>query len=165
MSRSEGNPLDGQQLANELDALFRSGDLSDLSSNSNEPEDPGVDEVLKERLNQYIYGFVSNNIKPHNLRVLDRRIVANQVRNLFNAWKPIMIDNLRINEVPQQEIQAVESLTLKDVADYAKEQFTQFSKEAATLPLGSPKQKEARRQSNHWSIIEEVISPAADPDQ
>ncbi|MDO8658170.1 MAG: hypothetical protein Q7K55_05490 [Candidatus Levybacteria bacterium] len=165
MPQSEGNPLDGQQLANDLDALFKSGDLSALFvSTPAEPVEPAVDKALKIRLNGYMYNFV-NKINPGVLRALGRRDAVGQVRNYFEAWKPNLVNGLRVNRFPQPEIRAVENLTLKDVAVYAGERFSQASKKAATSPFGSSEQRWAREQSNYWSIMQEIIAPVADPDK
>ncbi len=164
MPQLEGDPLDGQQLANELDDLFRSGNLGRLFASAPAKPEPTEDEVLKGKLNQYMESFVRS-IKPNVARSIDRRNAVNQVRSFFSKWKPGMVNDLRTDGVAQPEIQAVEDLTLKDVAVYAGEQFSQASKKAATSPPGSSEQLRARERSDYWSIMQEILSPAADPDK
>jgi hypothetical protein len=59
----------------------------------------------------------------------------------------------------------VENLTLRDIAAYASEQFDEYSKKAAQLPHQSAEQQKARDLSAYWSIMDELLRPAADPDK
>lgn len=163
MTRPEDLP-DGAELAEDLDTFFKSGNFGDfLNSASAESTKPPVDEVLREKLNGHIERFITV-ISLGVVKTSDRRYVANTIRNGFAIWKTGMTQELTAKAVDESEIEAVDSLALKDIANYAGEQFDRFRKEAATLPVGTPEQQEARNKSDYWSFMEEIITPAADPD-
>lgn len=161
----DNNPLgNGAGIANDLDQLFRSGNFGEaMNSFPQESDPPTQDELLKQKIEGHIEAFCRD-ISPSAARILDRRQAANEVRVYFDSWKDLKKKELRRKSAPESEIMAMDELTLKDVAKYTSEQFRAASKDAAILEFGSSEQLQARKNSERWSILEEVISPAADPD-
>lgn len=156
---------EGAEFAHAVDALFRSGEFDKvMKSIPPQPDFPAEDETLRQTLNGHIEAFCQG-ISEDAARKADRRQAANEVRWYFDSWKQTAVRYLEKRSAPASEISAVQDLTLRRVAEYANQQFQESSRDAATLEPGSPAQELARRSSDRWSIMEEIITPAADPDQ
>ncbi len=164
MAREEGGLSEGARFANELDKLFRDGTFKQvMASTPFQAETPGEDELLKKRLDGHILAFCQD-LSPAAATQTERRAAANYVREYFETWKLTRVEYWKRRSAPEPEIGALQGLTLKRVAEYASEQFKEASHDAATLEPGSVAQHLARQASDYWSIMEEIITPAADPD-
>lgn len=139
---------DGKELGDDLDAFFRGGgNFEDIPP---QQELPGG----------YIETFFSG-ISSAAVRIADRRSATDQIRSYFPNWKHRTIQGLNSESL----IRILEDLTLKDMAQYAKQQFDLWSKEAGRAIPNSKEYSEARDKSNYWAIMDEVVGPASDPDK
>ena len=164
---SKENPSEGANIAEGLDLFFRGGGFG-LSSA--EPEQPETGPTLPPDVEPasiiggHIESFVGM-ISTDRLKKVGGREASKAIRNLFEEdWKPPTLRKLRARLAPSEEVEAVRTLTLKNVSNYAKEKFAFYRKGAATSVPDSPEQRYARERSNYWSIMADFIGPAADPD-
>lgn len=149
MTNPEGDLPDGVALADFLGKfLNEGGDFKKLFSSP-----PTELDSCKE-------GFFSR-IDFSRARMSDKRAAAVQIRIQFAAWRAGMIISSDLSMESQKQLQG---LTLNDMADYAGMQFEKWKKEAAIAVPGSREAENARLLSDYWSIMDEVIKPAADPD-
>ncbi len=159
------NPGEGAQIADALDQLLRSGGFGQLmGAVPSQPETPPtVDAALTQALNKHIENFCAG-ISTEVAKEADRRQATNQIRVYFESWKLTSVDFLTRKSAPATEIGAVQNLTLKGVAEYVSEQFRQSRHDAAILAPGTAEYQLARKVADHYSVLDEIIGPAADPD-
>ena len=160
----DGDQSEGAQLADALDQLFKSGNFGQVMDSIPSQNDIlAEDEALRQTLNRHIEAFC-HPISADAIKRANPRSAAYQIRTLFVYWKENEIEKLKKGSASESEIRAVEDLTLKGVAEYAREQFQVAKHDAATLEPGSTEQLLARENSDRWFILEGIITPAADPD-
>lgn len=163
MSERDNLP-NGADLANALGDLFKSGDLNDLLDVP-KPEilKPAEEEKMKQNIDRHMEDFVNNLFQALSFMVDNRREAAKAIRQVFGDWKQKTYTNLKFRGTTQ-EAQSVYELTLKDISIFTQKRLKELEKDAGTALPGSPEQQRARVKADSWSKMEEIITPAADPD-
>lgn len=154
MTNPDRDLPDGGALADFLGKFLNEGGdfkkLFSLSTSELHMNDPILD-PFKEKF----FDGIDNEIA----KMVNKRAAAMQIRIYFRAWKINLMTDPDQSSEPR-----LQDLTLKDMAEYAGTQFEKWKKEAAIAVPGSREAENARLLSDYWSIMDEVIKPAAGQD-
>lgn len=176
--RREDQPLsEGKQMAKFVNEAIRGatrsgeGRIFDFTAGVrpdvavNPPGMPAVESSGPVEFNkgQHIQDFTSR-LSVEGIKRINRRDATEVVRVMFDNWKTSYVGNMHTTGMSRMEMDGIRGLTLKDAADYAAEQFNRYTKEAIQAEPGSREYHEARAKSDHWSVLDEFLGPAADPD-
>ncbi len=123
-----------------------------------------ADEGLQSRLDGHMRIFFIG-INPDWVKNTPRREVVGKIREKFDGWKNMRADEFSKYGTTQADLTAIRALTLSDLENHAKERFSDAKKSAAILPLNSPEQLRARKESDYWSIMDEIMREAKNPDR
>lgn len=168
MAERENDLPDGAELANALGDLFKSGNINDLQSYTNPNQEHQTDNNLQTKINRRLEDFIESLFKAIPLMLNNRRAAANALRQNFEIWKKStalhIVGNAPDRADLQKEAEAVKNLTLKDVSKFARERLKELTKEVVDAQPDSQKFRSAKAKLDNWTKMEEIITPAADPD-
>ena len=169
-----GPEVDTQQLIEDLHTAYKSGlkrGIDPLSHANQElafPQERSIQpsalraevseaaQRLHTRINIFVDGIDPNMIKTHGPDT-----ARSHVRALFDGWKASFFAAFLLSDVPEEEQNAVQNLTLREVAQYAGQEVAKSRKEVLHWPRGTTKQQEASEKLEYWQQREELLSLAA----
>lgn len=162
----ERNPLDDLDLT----SLFTAIEDGSLRSEVNQPQHLQEQAPVSKSLRAtFIARCITFVLPPEDLRFLERsqtdiRAVADYFRTESAQWKEF---NTRTSLAAQKadEAEIIKSLTYKEMAEFAKGRFDEFSKESGRAVPFSAMQEQVQGLADYWAWVEQVTKEAEDQEK
>lgn len=125
------------------------------------PEEKTLDPEIQRSKNGLMINFIRLSLPFHGLEQLKKQHISINLTGVyfadrFKKWQ----DESKRKGGPDGEI--IKSITLKELADCARERFEEFSKAAGQAVIDSPRHGEMLERADYWSFTEQVIKEASE---
>lgn len=163
---------------NELEGLWSRGEklieISDVPGGSTvDPQDSSIkqeptlltqDRDLINMQTHYMDNFLINHIPVEPDPEESTREEVQEFHDAFPRRKNDLLENYRHFETDDQElkIKAIESITLKGLAEFAHTRFEGLKKDSGGLIPGSDDQNSVQREAVYWERISTITKGAAE---
>ncbi|MDO8573731.1 MAG: hypothetical protein Q7R77_03200 [Candidatus Daviesbacteria bacterium] len=144
----------------DIDRALRKGTFN--TSPEKQPADPEIQRFEQGLMRRYLSSVLpSSRLKTFKEQSWDIELLARYCAGEFKKWQDITQDRYR-KDGTETKADVVKSITLAGVADFALNQFHEFSAASGQAHPNSRRHKDMLERADYWGWTERVIRKAAE---